>query len=193
MINKKDLCLVLCYAEWCGHCEHFITPLKKDELSWSQVKEQIGIPCTQFEEQVLKGNSLSEKGKAIDNSIVKLESDPNSNLFDFNELLQNANGWPTILMCNKGDGGKYTVLQKYNGSRAAITNFKDFAKKCLNDKGENKEVKKEEKKEDKKDIERDELRGGIRTDYQKKYKKYKAMYAKLVIDYNKLKTKLKKN
>ena len=109
MINKEDLCLVLCYAEWCGHCEHFITPLKKDELSWSQVKEQIGIPCTQFEEKVLNGKSLSEKGKKIDESIVKLSSDPDSNLFDFSELIKNANGWPTILMCAKGNMFFFTL------------------------------------------------------------------------------------
>jgi hypothetical protein len=78
MINKKDLCLVLCYAEWCGHCEHFITPLKKDELSWSQVKEQIGRNYTTTE----RANMLIEKEPELakillENDLIPLTYIPN--------------------------------------------------------------------------------------------------------------------
>jgi hypothetical protein len=178
MINKKDLCLVLCYAEWCGHCEEFVAPSDKKRLGWSTVKEQIGISCTQFEEKTLNGKQPSDKAKKIDEGIVKLSSDPSADLFDFDELLKNVNGWPTLLMCIKDNNGKYTILKKYNGSRETIKNFTDFVEECI--KGDKKEDKKEENKE------KDELGGGNRVDYQKKYKKYKSMYADLVKKYNKL-------
>ena len=184
MINKEDLCLVLCYAEWCGHCEEFVAPSDKNRLSWSTVKKEIGIPCTQFEDKVLNNKEMSEKGKKISESIVKMPSDPDSNLFDLSELVNNVNGWPSILMCIKGDNGKYTILKKYNGSRETIKNFTDFVEECIKNKSDNRKEEREER-EDKKG-EKDELRGGNRVDYQKKYKKYKNMYAELVIKYNKL-------
>jgi hypothetical protein len=173
MIDKKDLCLVLCYAEWCGHCEEFVAPSDKERLKWSTVKEEIGIPCTQFEEKSLNGKQPSDKAKKIDEQIIKLSSDPDAKLFDLDELVNSVNGWPTIFMCIKGNDGKYTILKKYSGSRETVKNFTDFVEECMKNKSDNKG-------------EKDELKGGNSVDYQKKYKKYKNMYADLVIKYNKL-------
>ena len=137
MSNPDDFILVLCYANWCGHCKRFYLkdkadkPLsleevkKLDSLSWQKVKADCGIKATQFEESELKGEINNEEKKQEG---VIVED------FDLKDLSTRVKGWPTIVILKKDNSGKYIYHETFDGGRDKIDSFKKFIEVCTNDK-----------------------------------------------------------
>lgn len=191
---NDNFCLVLCYANWCGHCTRYYikedgkekeiekdSPLKNlkelkelkdgDKLpevqTWQEVREYV--------EKVLnkcKVTQLEHKEIVPDDNATKDEVEEfyKKNL-EFDLKTMKPDGWPTIMMCKReNEKEKYKFFRLFKGYRTNLEHIKKFIEDCINGV--------EEKNQE---------GGGI--DYRMKYKKYKQLYSELVDKYNTLKNK----
>ncbi len=180
---NDNFCLVLCYANWCGHCTRYYIKEDREE------KKEIGIDCISAVKKERKIPDDVKTWQEVREYVKKELKCKVTQFEDGADFKQNKNsefdlenmkpeGWPTIMMCKRdNENEKYKRFRIFKGNRTSFKDFETFIDDCIKAKPDE-----ESEKESAKQI-------GGNNNYRMKYKKYKQLYSELVDKYNTLKHK----